>query len=119
MKRLVLILLIACVAFVGCEKAAEAKGNPCDSKILGPILNECYPHHEKIVDTDTVIKRKGSTYGVGADLVLWQNDTEKVTFIEEVIAEYKYDLRYEDHSAYAVVRLNLWDKIKSLFSRDE
>jgi len=26
MKKIVLILLIACVAFIGCEKAAEARG---------------------------------------------------------------------------------------------
>jgi hypothetical protein len=38
--------------------------------------------------------------------------------IEEVVAEYKYDIDNEAHSIYGVVRVNLWQKIKGLFSRD-
>lgn len=117
MKKLLLIsLLILAVGIVGCAKEAEAKSykDPCDGP-LGAILNSCSPHTID-TDTNTQNKPKGSTYGAGADIVLWENETGKLDFIEEVVAEYKYEARYHDHSGYVVVRLNLWQKIKKFFT---
>jgi len=113
-KWLIISLLVLAVGIAGCAKEAEAKGSkdPCDG-FLGPILNACSPH---TVDTNTQNKLAGSTYGVGADIVLWENDTGRLDFIEEVVAEYKYEARYHDHAGYVVVRLNLWQKIKKFFT---
>jgi len=117
MKKFLLFgLLLAVLVIVGCAGEAEAKGDPCESRFLGPILNECSPH---TVDTDTWRDEKDTEAGVGADIVLWENETDKVKFIEEVVAEYKYDINNEDHSVYGVVRLNLWQKIKGLFKKEE
>jgi len=118
-KWLFVLLLVGAVAIAGCAKEAEARGggDPCDS-FLGAVLNECSPH---TVDTDTWRRERKAELeaGVGADVVLWENETEKVKFIEEVVAEYKYDINNQDHSVYGVVRLNLWQKIKNLFKKDE
>ena len=69
MKKLVLILLIACVAFIGCEKAAEADFNPCDSKLSG-IFNDC-------IDQDDA----RAEIGIGSDIKLWEH--EKFTIDQE------------------------------------
>ena len=115
-KCLFILVLILAVGIVGCAKEAEARGDPCDS-FLSSVLNECSPYnHEPTVDTNTQNKNPGSLYGVGADIVLWENETGKLDFIEEVVAEYKYEARYHDHSGYVVVRLNLWQKIKKFFT---
>ena len=118
MKK-ILFILIAVFVMAGCSQEAEAsgKGNPCDNKYLGPILNECSPHTVD-TDTDTHADQRDEA-GVGADVVVWQNETDKVTFIEEVVAEYKYDIDNEAHSIYGVVRVNLWQKIKGLLKRGE
>ena len=63
MKRIVLIVLIACVAFIGCQaKEAEASGDwdPCDSRLSG-IFNDCAPQEKDIWE-----------YGVGVDVPLWK-----------------------------------------------
>ena len=49
MRKVLFVLLIACVAFIGCQaKEAEARGggDPCESFLSG-ILNECAETHEK------------------------------------------------------------------------
>jgi len=72
---LLVILLVAMVAFMGCQaKEAEARdrGNPCDS-FLGSILNECI--EEKDVDD---VKAE---IGIGADIKLWEH--EKFTIDQE------------------------------------
>jgi hypothetical protein len=71
MKKLVLILLIACVGFIGCQaKEAEAGDwNPCESKLSG-IFNDC-------ADADDA----KSEIGVGVDTKLWVH--EKFTIDQE------------------------------------
>jgi hypothetical protein len=114
-----LLALFVAVCFMGCAGDADARGNPCDSP-LGAILNDCSPH---TVDTDTDTwrdeRKENSEYGVGLDVVIWENETGKADVIEEVVAEYKYDINNDDHQVYTVVRLNLWQKIKGLFNKGE
>lgn len=95
---------------------AYAKGDPCENKYLSKIVNDCSPHTVD-TDTDTHVEERDKA-GVGADVVIWQNETDKVTWIEEVVAEYRYDIDNEAHSVFGVVRVNLWSKIKGLFNRD-
>lgn len=66
-------------------------------------------------NTDTTVSRQGSEGGVGADVVVWQNP-DRFSAIEEVVAEYRFDGVNDNHKIYAVVRLNLWDKVRSFFS---
>jgi len=70
MNKIVLILLIACVAFIGCEKAAEARGLNCDSHFGKAVLNDC-------IDEDDA----KAEIGVGADVKLWEH--EKFTIDQE------------------------------------
>lgn len=47
--------------------------------------------------------------GVGADVVLWWNDTQSAMFIEEVTAQYRHDYyNGGGDTVYAVVRVNPW-----------
>jgi hypothetical protein len=112
MKKLLLavccIFLFSATAYAGGEKS-------CENGWWSKVANECSPH---TVDTDTHAKQRDQA-GVGADVVVWQNETDKATFIEEVVAEYKYDIDNEAHSIYGVVRVNLWQKIKGLFNKGE
>jgi hypothetical protein len=106
-KLLVLVmmlLLITGTAYAGGEKS-------CDGGWWSKVANECHKvtHPDQDLDTQA---------GIGADVVIWQNETEKAKFIEEVTAEYRHDFNNDSDSIYGVVRVNLWDKIKSLFSRD-
>lgn len=67
MKKLIFVVLIACVAFIGCQaQEAEARGggDPCDS-FLGYALNACDPHPQ--------VEEKLEA-GVGLDIKLWEND---------------------------------------------
>jgi len=73
-NKLLFVLLIACVAFVGCQaKEAEARGggDPCKS-FLGSVLNECYQE-----DKDD----PKAQIGVGTDIKLWEH--EKFTIDQE------------------------------------
>jgi len=69
MRKLIFVLLIACVAFVGCQaKEAEAsrghRGDPCES-FLSSVLNECGQHPQAEEKLEA---------GVGVDILLWEND---------------------------------------------
>ena len=67
MRKIIFILLIACVSFVGCQaKEAEARGggDPCES-FLGAVLNDCIQNEE--------VEEKIEV-GVGIDIKLWEND---------------------------------------------
>jgi uncharacterized lipoprotein YajG len=111
-----LFILLAVFLVAGCSQEAEAGQKTCEnSQFWNAVANECSPH---TVDTDTHAKQRDQA-GVGADVVVWQNETDKATFIEEVVAEYKYDIDNEAHSIFGVVRVNLWQKIKGLFNRGE
>jgi hypothetical protein len=107
------LLLICCILFVcawGTTAYAGGYEDPCDS-YKGKYLNECADnavHHD----------HRDNPLGIGADVVLWQNETDKVTFIEEVVAEVRHDFENQETSVYGVVRVNLWQKIKGLFSKD-
>jgi hypothetical protein len=114
-KILTIGLCILSILFVY-GATAYAGEKSCDSYFWGKVANECSPHTVD-TDTDTHAKQRDQA-GVGADVVIWQNETEKAKMIEEVVAEYKYDIDNEAHSIYGVVRVNLWQKIKGLFSRD-
>jgi hypothetical protein len=74
MKRWIFVLLVLCVAFVGCQaKEAEARGgDPCKS-FLGSVLNEC------IAEADVDDLRM--EIGVGTDIKLWEH--EKFTIDQE------------------------------------
>jgi len=73
MRKLIFVLLIACVAFVGCQaKEAEARGgDPCES-FLGSILNDCIQEDEDDARMEI---------GVGTDVKLWEH--EKFTIDQE------------------------------------
>jgi hypothetical protein len=108
MKKISVLILAAFVVLFYAP-TAYASGDPCDS-FLKNIINDCG-------EADTQAEQRDQA-GVGADVVLWENETDKLDFIEEVVAEYKYDIDNESHSIYGVVRLNLWQKIKGLLSRN-
>jgi hypothetical protein len=68
MRKLIFIILIACVGFVGCQaKEAEARGSkdPCKS-FLGNVLNDCIAPVEQ--------PEERLEAGVGLDIKLWEND---------------------------------------------
>jgi accessory colonization factor AcfC len=94
-------LMIAISLLIVCSLASTvyAKGDPCESKFLGPILNECYPHHEKTVDTDTWRDEWDDEAGIGADILIHE------TKHADIVAEYKVDFNNDNHqSIYGVVR---------------
>ena len=97
------VLLLAGTAYAGGSKS-------CDEGWYSKVANKCVTHPDRDLDTQA---------GIGADVVLWKNETEKVKFIEEVTAEYRHDFNNDSDSIYGVVRVNLWDKIKALFNRGE
>jgi hypothetical protein len=96
MRKLIFVLLIACVAFVGCQaKEAEARGggDPCKS-FLGSVLNDCIP--EAVKEKDTWI------YGVGVDVPLWKND--KVIIDQETKLDLNDGVNLDGVSTYTVVK---------------
>ena len=111
MKKL--ITTVMCGLFMLCAHTAFASGNPCESRYLKYIWNDCSPH---TVDTDTNHHdHLKDPLGVGADVLI--HETEHV----DLVAEYKYDFENESHSAYAVFKTkkSLVDYIKELFNRGE
>lgn len=69
MNKILLILLIVCVGFIGCEKAAEAALD-CSSHFGSAVLNKC-------IDQDDA----KAEIGVGVDTTLWVH--EKFTIDQE------------------------------------
>ena len=115
MKKLIIALCILLFSTATAYAGGELSCEDGESK-----TGSTWYHQHCYVDKDTHLsheKRKDPA-GVGADLVLWQNETEKAKFIEEFVAEYRYDINNEEHSIFGVVRVNLWDKIKGIFTRD-
>ena len=97
MKKLLLVCcILSAMIIAGCAGEAEARGDPCESKFLGPILNECSPH---TVDTDTWRDEWDDEAGIGADILI--HETKHV----DLVAEYKVDFNNDNHqSVYGVVR---------------
>jgi hypothetical protein len=115
MRKLSIIVVCLAVGLViGCSKGTQEveASNPCESKYLAPIFNECSPH---TVDTDTIHHdHMDDPLGVGADVLI--HETKHV----DLVGEYRYDFENELHSAFAVFRTktSLVNIIKSLLSRD-
>jgi len=121
MKNKISVLILAvfiCVCFYIPTAYAEGYEVSNDCGFFETTSKQGHEHCYN--DTDTIHHDdRDDPAGVGADVVVWQNDTDKLTFIEEVVAEYRYDINNEEHSIFGVVRINLWEKIKGLFSRGE
>jgi hypothetical protein len=119
-----LISTILVVGLIVCAPTAYAggyEGDPCDSKFFGKILNDC---HDTKHEHET--QRDDPAAGIGADVVIWKNDGEKLKRIEEVTAEYRHDFNNGDNSIYGVVRVDgtgavsgFFGWIKSIFKRGE
>ena len=78
MKRLLLVLLVACVAFIGCEKAAEAHSNV--TNITNVVASDTNSVAGIKVDAPNLIQlTEKTTLGVegGKDILkdVFQNDT--------------------------------------------
>ena len=109
MKKVLQFIICISIVFWGVTAFASGEKS-CDEGWYSKIANKCVTHPNKDL---------GAAAGIGADVVIWQNDTDKVKFIEEVVAEYRHDFNNDNDSIYGVVRVNLWQKIKSLFSKGE
>jgi len=119
MKRVLIavsILLLASPAFAT-EQTSEAtwKNGELSEESKGYLVHD-HDYVDTDTDTDTVKKSKKTEVGVGADVVVWENENDQ-SLLDEVVAQYKYDIKNEDHSVYGVVRLNLWQKIKGIFGK--
>jgi hypothetical protein len=120
MKKVLFVLLIACVAFIGCQaKEAEASRghrDPCES-FLSSVLNECGSHPQAEEKLEA---------GVGLDIPLYKS--------EKLIVDQENKLNLNsgaidegDFSTYTVFKPQLdegilqtaWNKIKGLFNRGE
>ena len=122
MKRFIFILLVACVAFIGCEaKEAEARGggDPCKS-FLGNILNDCVGHPTK---------KDKMEVGIGADIKLW--DHEKFIIDQETKVDMNagddWGFDRADVGTYTVIKPKMekglfqivGDWVSGLFNRGE
>ena len=88
--------------------------DPCDSKYLSAIVNDCSPH---TVDTDTDTQLDHA-WGAGADIELWTNGNPK-GLLTGVHGEYRWDGNNNGrHSGFLVARINLWQKIKNFLNKD-
>lgn len=126
MKKLFLtiLLILASTTLVH----AKAHPSPCPSGykatvppdgFKGHFTPQCYQDIDTDTDTDTdTLGTPQDQAGVGANVVLWQNEKEN-PLVEEVTAEYRRDLDNDTNSIYGVVRLNLWEKIKDKFKKKE
>ena len=113
---LIAVLVASFMMLTSTSFARGSKGNPCDSKILGPILNECSPH---TVDTDTWRDEKEAELGVGVDLIVYEGKEGQI--LNKVTGEYRYDVNNEDHKGYVVATSKLadiWSTVKGVFTKD-
>ena len=110
-KYLIVGLLVAVLAIVGCAKEAEARGpkkDPCETP-LASILNECLVvEHPANPSEDKELM----PIGVGLDLILIESDIEGITYV--ITAEYKYDIMNSEQSVYGVLTLKLQDIIDKI-----
>jgi hypothetical protein len=108
------VLLSAVFVFLGVAYAYAGEQATCPDGYTSTLNkwghSHCYIDTD--TDTDTVYKRE-TEVGVGADLVVWWNDTNKVKFLEEVTTQYRYDFNNGgEHKVYGVVRINPWRLFK-------
>ena len=114
-----LILTLSTLSYAGesevvCPEGYKATIAPEGSHHFRP---SCYMDTDTDTDTDTVGEPQDEA-GVGADVVLWQNDGEE-SLVEEVTAEYRRDLENDTNAVYGVVRINLWNKIKDKLNKKD
>lgn len=126
----ILTVIIWVVALLAAGKAFAAEPNikECGEGYVSTDLNgrNKWHNHNHCVEKEEHEKanlahkhKVEHEAGVGADVVLWQSEKYEA-LIEEVAAEYRYDIRGEEHKVYGVVRLNLWQKfIKKIFGKGE
>jgi hypothetical protein len=119
MRKILFLICIFC--FVCATSAYATKYDPCDHPWKSKIYNEC---HE--VDTAHQHEQESDfKAGVGVDIRLWENDTEKLKRLEEIGVEYRADFNEEDdQSVYLVAQVDgtgavdgLVDGVKSVFGK--
>lgn len=111
------VMLFGITAYAGEYESSCPEGYKETVTKSGYGKTQCYIDTDTDTDTDTLGDPQDEA-GVGADVVLWQNDKEG-SLIEEVVGEYRYDLENETHATYGVVRLNLWNQIKGKLKKGE
>jgi hypothetical protein len=111
-KIIIAVLCIWCVLFSATAYAGQTTSCPEGYKATTTKHGHqhCYIDTDTDTDTDTLGEPQDEA-GVGADVILWQNDSLE-PFIEEVTAEYRRDLDNDTNEIYGVVRINLWQKLK-------
>ena len=118
MKKSFMIALLIGLFFTGSAFAGESS---CPSGYKQTLNkwghSHCYIDTDTDTDTDTLGDPQDEA-GVGADVVLWQNEKQD-PWLEEVVAEYRYDADNKTHATYGVVRLNLWNAVKENIKKDK
>jgi hypothetical protein len=108
MERLTLavlaVVLTASVAHAGYNE------DPCQFEYFSQFVNECG------VDANDMREERKIEIGAGVDVTLFEDKSE-AAIIDKITEEYRYDWQNGEHSAYTVVHINLFAKIKGLFSK--
>lgn len=114
MKKLVILAIVLFVLATGISFAEETSGATYTSP-NGEINQNFvdYINEQECIDHTHLYEQaeqydRDNPLGVGADIVVWQNEAKTVG----VEVQEKYDFANEENSAFAVVKLNVWDMFK-------
>lgn len=111
MKRVILVFTVLFVALAVSAQAGNYE-DPCQSPYFSKVINECG------VDANDMREDRRFEVGMGVDVTLYEDKGEGA-IVEKVTEEYRYDWANGEHSAYTVVHVNLFQKIKGLLSKGE
>ena len=113
MNKLFILVAIMAIALM----AVPAFADDCDTTFGyvdtsgasydNPIFNQWLNHTHGVY-----IDQRRNPAGVGVDAVLYQSNSP---LLEEVTAEYRYDINNDEHITYAVARVNVFSAVKGLF----
>jgi hypothetical protein len=109
------IITVVAGIILGCAIVAQAsqyEEDPCKSKYFSKVVNECG------VDANDMREERKIEIGAGVDVTLFEDKAE-AAIIHKITEEYRYDWQNGEHSAYTVVHVNLFQKIKNIFSKGE
>jgi hypothetical protein len=111
MKKLSLIIILLSITSLAVASTSTT-GKP-NQQLPGssPRTNTLNNHTHDVEHPDVIDTRKEDEWGVGADIVVWENDNFD-QLIQGVETQYKFDAANNDHQTYMVVKVNLWTKIK-------
>lgn len=124
MRKLILtgaILLIATTGHAGINIDSNNAENSYNTENFYNTTNQYTTEEFNTYVNETTINEKSKRrmeVGVGVDVTLYE-DKHKNAVINKVTEEYRYDWANGEQQAYTVAHVNLWQKIKALFSKGE